>query len=121
MLLAPPSPLIQTAFVLLVAFFVDKFVTLRRVVARLKDQHRSVWVELGSPEAFTSLMSSRRDLYLNFSGRMSLTLWLSRGNFRELNDPVISKLAAHMAFIRIGAMVVAMTFFLAVVWLHRNE
>jgi hypothetical protein len=121
MLFAQPSPLIQTAFALLVAFFVYKFVTLRHVVARLKSQHQRVWVELGSPEAFTSLMSSRGDFYLRFSGQTSLTLWLSRGDFRELNDPVISKLAGQMAFIRNGAIVVAVTFFLALVWAHRND
>jgi hypothetical protein len=115
------SPVVPAALALLIAFFVDKFVTLRRIVARLKSEHRGLWVSLGCPEAFTSLLSSRGDFYMKASNRTSLTLWLSRGDYRELNDPIITKLAGHMKFIRRGAVVVVVALMSALMWVNRND
>ena len=119
--IGPTSVLLPTALVLLIAFFLGNFVALRRVVDRLKSEHRGLWIKLGSPEAFTSLMSSRSDFYMQAFKRTSLTLWLSSGDYRELNDPVIEKLAERMKLIRRGAVVIVVVLLSAAAWEHRND
>jgi len=51
----------------------------------------------------------------------SLTLWLSSGDYRELKDPVIEKLAARMKLIRRGAVIIVVALLSAVTWEHRND
>jgi hypothetical protein len=120
----PPQSVIaltQTAFALILVFWVDSFVSLRRIVARLKSDHRGLWERLGSPEAFTSMMSSRGDFYANILGRTSLTLWLSRGDYLEVNDPTITKLARRRKFSKGAVIVVVVSFLLAYAWLRRYD
>jgi hypothetical protein len=107
----------QTAFFLIVAFWIDTLMTLRRIVQRLKAEHRGLWVSLGSPGALTSFLSSRADLYTNFLGKRTLTTWLSQGDYRDVNDAQISKLAGRLVFDRRAMLAVVALFLLVYAWM----
>ena len=110
--------LIQAAFALILICGVDIFVSMRRIVARLKSEHHVLWLRLGCPEAFTSMMASRGDMYANWAGRTTLTLWLSRGDYLEINDPILTRLAYRRKFSRRAVFVLAIALFVACAWLR---
>ena len=120
----PPNStvaLVQAAFALILVIGVDTFVTLRRIVVRLKSEHHVLWLRLGSPEAFTSLMATRADFAASLAGRTTLTLWLSRGEYLDLNDPIITKLARRRKLAQRAAIAVLIASLLAYAWLHRYD
>ena len=108
--------LVQAAFALILIRGVDIFVAMRRIVARLKSEHHVLWLRLGCPEAFTSMMASRGDMYANWAGRTTLTLWLSRGDYLEINDPIITRLACRRKFSRRAVFVLAIALFVVCAW-----
>jgi hypothetical protein len=113
--------LIQAGFALILVLGVATFVTMRGIVARPKTAHHVPWVRLGCPEAFTSMMASRGDLYANCAGQTTLTLWLSRGDYLEINDPIVTSLANRRKFFRRAVVVIVIALFLVSTWLRHYD
>jgi hypothetical protein len=111
----------QSAFLLIVAFWIDTLVTMRRIVQRLKAEHRGLWISLGSPEALTSFLSSRADVNTKFLGKRTLTTWLSQGDYRDVNDAQISKLASRLIFDRRAMIAIVILFLLGYAWIADNR
>lgn len=109
---AAPSPLVlgQAAFFMVVALSIDALVTVNRIVRRLKSEHRDLWIELGSPGTWSSFSRARADFYSQYLGKRSLTLWLSHGDYREIHDGVVSRLARRLVFDRRAVIVIAVLF-----------
>jgi hypothetical protein len=96
---------------LLLIHLLASFLTMRRLIGRLKTEHRGVWVALGCPEALMLSLSRGIDPFQNTgTGRPGLLAWLSTQGYAPLNDPILTCLA-HQCHIlkRIGiAFVVAL-------------
>jgi hypothetical protein len=113
------AALMPIVFLLILVLLIYAFVTLRRVLTRLKAEHHGLWVSLGSPKALSSLVASRSaDRDANLAGRTTLNLWLSQGGYLELNDPIITSLARRLKIAYVAVVIVGVVFF-TYAWFHR--
>src|ERR1700743_2883318 len=118
---APSAPALgQVAFFMIVALSIDGLVTLHRIVQRLKSEHRGLWIELGSPGAWSSFSRARADFYGQYLGKRSLTLWLSQGDYREIQDAMISKWARRLVFDRRAVFAIVVLFVLWYAWMAQK-
>jgi hypothetical protein len=79
-----------SAVVLVVALGSYAFGTTVRIVERLKSEHPLIWAEIGSPDAFSALMSSTMNLYAILERRMTLSRWLAFKGYLRIEDPAIA-------------------------------